>query len=624
MPFTTTRTVAVALLFLNTTSSLLNEFPIRSETLLIYCLPQAGERVRVCVVGKYPPIQGGISAQSYWMCRWLAERGHDVDIVTNASEVEDEFRIALGPADADWLAPRFPGGAVKVWSTETPTSSYRHIPRGNPVVTKLASLAANAIEAGRADVVLGFYLEPYAVAAHLAASWTRRPLVIRHAGSDVGRLLEVTQLQRAYVEVLKAATVVCARPAARARMVALGIPEDRIVPDPGSLAPRDLFTSDAPPLDVAALLSSLGETRAIDLDHPIVGLYGKLGAAKGTYDLVAALARLRRGSLRFALLAAAHGSREEEARFAAALHDGGLTESTCTLPFLPHWRVPSFLRACTLVCALERRFPISARSPGVPAEVLACGTPLILSAEIARKQVFAARLIHGYNVLVVRDPTDHDELTGALRRALVDRAALREIGLRGARVLPPPLPSRDQIRPLEEILEQAVEHGAPAPSARSAPEAPSEDEESRSWHALQEPHPDIATNALLDRLFFRAGEGGAAPSAQGAAARPRLADNVVIRPFTRDMESGGAGPCAYAFQHLPFRHRNRVVRLGLLHYLAAELADGAHTGDAIADALNARRLGPLEPDPAAARERVSHALVDLFEEGILTLAAQSS
>src|SRR4030095_9984187 len=110
----------------------------------------------------------------------------------------------------------------------------------------------------------------------------------------------------------------------------------------------------------------------------------------------------------------------------------------------------------------------------------------------------------------------------------------------------------DQIRPLEEILAQAVEHGEPSPSARSASEPLSEDEESRSWHALQQPHPDIATNALLDRLFFRGGEADAGWSGQAAPARPRLAENVVIRPFTRDMENGAAQPCAYAFQHMPF------------------------------------------------------------------------
>lgn len=53
----------------------------------------AGRAFRICVVGKYPPIQGGVSAQCYLMCRWLAERGHEVDVVTNADEVEECYRL---------------------------------------------------------------------------------------------------------------------------------------------------------------------------------------------------------------------------------------------------------------------------------------------------------------------------------------------------------------------------------------------------------------------------------------------------------------------------------------------------------------------------------------------------
>jgi hypothetical protein len=47
------------------------------------------ERMRICFIGKYPPIQGGVSAQTYWAVRGLAERGHEVCVVTNADEVED-------------------------------------------------------------------------------------------------------------------------------------------------------------------------------------------------------------------------------------------------------------------------------------------------------------------------------------------------------------------------------------------------------------------------------------------------------------------------------------------------------------------------------------------------------
>jgi hypothetical protein len=45
--------------------------------------------VRICIVGKYPPIQGGVSAQTYWAARGLAAGGHDVSVVTKAAEVED-------------------------------------------------------------------------------------------------------------------------------------------------------------------------------------------------------------------------------------------------------------------------------------------------------------------------------------------------------------------------------------------------------------------------------------------------------------------------------------------------------------------------------------------------------
>ncbi len=51
--------------------------------------------MKICIVGKYPPIQGGVSAQTYWAARGLAERGHQVYVVTNAADAEDAYRIHL-------------------------------------------------------------------------------------------------------------------------------------------------------------------------------------------------------------------------------------------------------------------------------------------------------------------------------------------------------------------------------------------------------------------------------------------------------------------------------------------------------------------------------------------------
>lgn len=75
--------------------------------------------MRICIVGKYPPIEGGVSAQTYWAARGLAERGHEVFVVTNAAEVEPAFRIQLEPGDISFLQSEFPnGGAVRLFEPE--------------------------------------------------------------------------------------------------------------------------------------------------------------------------------------------------------------------------------------------------------------------------------------------------------------------------------------------------------------------------------------------------------------------------------------------------------------------------------------------------------------------------
>jgi glycosyltransferase involved in cell wall biosynthesis len=580
----------------------------------VYC---TGADVRICVVGKYPPIQGGVSAQSYWMCRWLAEQGHRVDVVTNAGEVEAAYRIHLDEDDAPWLAPRFRDGAITVWRTEAPTAAYRHIPAGNPTVTKLASLALEAIDAHRSQVVVGFYLEPYAVAAYLAAVWRGLPLVIRHAGSDVARLLALPQLRPCYVEILKAAAIVCARPAARSRLVEIGVPESRILADPGFLSPRTHFHPDAAPLGIDAFLRRLGD-RAVDPSAPTIGLYGKMGTVKGTFDLLKSLARLKREGMSFTLLAMTHGSPEDENRLEQAIADGHLEANVRRLPFLPHWRVPSFLRACSVVCVLERGFPIASHAPGTPLEVLACGTPLLVSAEIARKQPCAPRLLHGVNVLIVHDPSDHDELSRVLRGALRDPAALRAVGLRGMRILAEPTTAAEQIRPYEALLSTAISRRSPAAaSTRPAPrqreaQRRGEDDERRCWELLQDPHPDVACADVVDELFYRAID----RAEPGPGYIPVLANNVVIRAFSRDMESErDATPHAYAFQHLPFRNRNRVVHLGPVPYLLSTLANGKRCLGDIAEMIGGEHAGAVDSVCAAARA--------LFAEGIITFSVSS-
>ena len=54
--------------------------------------------MRICIIGKFPPIQGGVAVRTYWVAHDLAARGHEVHVVTNAKEasaIRQEALIAM-------------------------------------------------------------------------------------------------------------------------------------------------------------------------------------------------------------------------------------------------------------------------------------------------------------------------------------------------------------------------------------------------------------------------------------------------------------------------------------------------------------------------------------------------
>ncbi len=51
--------------------------------------------MRICIIGKFPPIQGGVSMRTYWSAHGLAARGHEVHVVTNAKEAVAPFRMHM-------------------------------------------------------------------------------------------------------------------------------------------------------------------------------------------------------------------------------------------------------------------------------------------------------------------------------------------------------------------------------------------------------------------------------------------------------------------------------------------------------------------------------------------------
>ena len=401
--------------------------------------------MKICLIGKYPPIQGGVCVSNYWLIHGLAKQGHEVHVVTNAGEVEDAYRKSFAEDDYAHLEPSFEssGGFVKLHGAEhfSPVK-MEHIPRSNPFVSKLASLATQVIRLHDCELIYAHYFEPYGVAGYLAAQWTGLPLVLRHAGSDLDRLMRVPSLATTYHQILAAADGIITRPTLAYRFFGLQVPPTKIFPIIAPGAPQEVFGPAVEPLDLVQIVESRGWNALsasgqaapdFNPEVPTIGIYGKVGPVKGSYDLVAALSMLRDDGLEFNFVALSQGRRAEE--FKEILAKSRVSDRAWVLPFLPHWRVAQFNRACTAVCFLERDFPIGIHRPRVATEILACGTCLVLSKEIADKQIYRDEIVDRETVLLVNDPKDHAELAEQLRFAITQPANARKIGLAGQKLV---------------------------------------------------------------------------------------------------------------------------------------------------------------------------------------------
>jgi len=438
--------------------------------------------VRICVIGKFPPIQGGVSRHTYWSAHALAERGHEVHVVTNAKEVGAPYRMHMRPADWRRCAAKHSAGSVTVHWTDPVDASQFHIPMASPFASKLAAIAAGLHAQRSFDVIYSHYLEPYGVAGCLVAHISGVPHVVRMAGSDAGRLWHHPQLEPLYDHVLRSATQVIAIGAVAERAAQRGVAPGRIVAGGGFAVPEHVFTPRGPKLDITALQAEVATNpECRDLmwggfaaNRPYFGVCGKLGESKGSFALLEAMRRLKSAGLRVGLIALAHGPPSVERSFRARARKLGLVDDILQLPFLPHWRVPEFLRGCLAACCLEQNFPIAFHSPIIPREVLLCGTCLVASTEVIRKLPAYGRLPHGYGCVAIEDVDDIDVLSARLAAIVRDPGRATVVGRRGhayAHELQQDLSFPER---LEQILEAAVAPQGRSPT-RQAPAAKPDD-----------------------------------------------------------------------------------------------------------------------------------------------------
>ncbi len=153
--------------------------------------------MKILLIGKYPPMQGGISSKTYWLFRELEKRGFDFRIVT--VETED---YSIKGYDFD----RSKTTVMKI--NKTPW----HIPGSELLVDRIFHKAIKTAEAFKPGLIETNYLWPFCMPAAMAANILGKPLMIRHAGSDIQKFhhdTEFKDIMKAYFD--KATAVITNR-----------------------------------------------------------------------------------------------------------------------------------------------------------------------------------------------------------------------------------------------------------------------------------------------------------------------------------------------------------------------------------------------------------------------------
>ncbi|MCJ7631016.1 glycosyltransferase [Candidatus Bathyarchaeota archaeon] len=376
--------------------------------------------VKICIISKYPPIEGGVSSKVYWLAKALGERGHEVHIVTNALEVEDEYREVLDIND-----PRYSPKNVYVHSTDpSPTieANPSHIPFSKMYCEKLASLAIKVIEDYNIDLIDSRYLIPYGVTGYLAKSLVNIPQIISHAGSDLQRLYPSPYLNRLLTKILKCVDGIITDQETASFFLDLGVPASRISVMPQTFVDTRAFSPEVQPFDLAQYITNQKYFPGI----PIIAYIGKIThhfETKGLPELLKACSMINE---EFILLFVANGKKMND--FQALVKKANLIENTLFLPFFPPWQIPSILKSCTCIVALENASSptLSYHVPVVPAEAMATGRCVLISRDLHEKEPYN-KLENGRSLLVA-NTSNINEIKESLERLIENPNMGDEIG----------------------------------------------------------------------------------------------------------------------------------------------------------------------------------------------------
>ena len=363
-------------------------------------------------ISKYPPIEGGVSAQTYWLAKALGEKGHKVYVVSNCWEAEPRYREQIEENELHLLEPK----NVELFSTSPDFRSS--IPFSRFYETRLASIALDLIKKYDIDAIYSHYLLPYGVSALTIKKLTNKPWLLQHAGSDITRLFSFPQLKSIFIECFNNADRVIGYANTREKFIENNLDTNKLVHIGRSININE-FNPGIKPFD----FSKYG----IENDTTIFTYFGKISGLKKTYEFINAAAEIKKEDFKIVFLTESGNSAEELKEHAKKI---GISGKLVFMPFMPPWKIPSIMKASSCIVCPESEespyLPKGTHGPQIAREAMAVGKPVIIGKGVKEKGIYK-NTAENHDILVV-DSADKGDFSSMLKFVISNKEKREEIG----------------------------------------------------------------------------------------------------------------------------------------------------------------------------------------------------
>lgn len=348
------------------------KYSVSDATTSLYRAPMSKS---ILFISKFPPTCGQVSSISFWLAVGLRDAGYKITACSDAlfpakQEVAYSRKYDLGNNIPD----------IPPCSYPELLSEHLFFPHSDLSFLTLLTSANRLVEDIRPDVLFSSYLEPYALVGHFLSLEHGIPHVVTHAGTDIRRLGTLEAVTALYRRILTQPTRFIAKNKFAASLTgALARPLAPYWPPPNIFTRRrfDRTTSDIYPT----------KFRSFRGQEPIFGFYSKFTLGKNIRNIVDAFANYRK-LYSSGLLWLVGGPIANSINVLELIEAAGVEPFVANTPFLPNWRVPEFINACSCIVYMKDGYKVDGHGSIVPREVLSCGCHIIVTAESLDRSSF--------------------------------------------------------------------------------------------------------------------------------------------------------------------------------------------------------------------------------------------